>query len=412
MFFIYQLLMTLIIFISPLIIIIRLLKGKEHVTRFKEKFCFFSKKNNYKNLIWFHGSSVGELMSVIPIIIELEKNKKIDQILVTSSTLSSSKVIKNFKFKKVIHQFYPIDHNLFTEQFLEYWKPNIAFFIDSEIWPSMFKKLEDKNVPLVLLNARITKKSFNRWLKIKKFSNSIFNKIKIAYPANKETEYYLKKLNVKKINFIGNLKFIKNNAPYKEGLDKINLLFKKYKIWAAASTHENEEIIIAKAHIKLKKKIGNLITIIIPRHIERVNSIISDIEKLNLKIISHSLKKRDLKKTDIYIVDTYGESKKFLKNVPTVFIGKSLTKTGGHNPLEAAHYGAKILHGPNTENFEDIYKLLKSLKISKEVKNVNQLINSITFKKNSKKGFKIEKFGQIILKKTIKNLNILIKNEI
>ena len=146
-------------------------------------------------------------MSVVPIIYELEKNKKIKTILVTTSTLSSSKIFQNFKFKKTIHQFFPIDQLYFTSKFINYWKPKISIFIDSEIWPCMYKELTKKNIPLFLLNARITPKSFRRWNFFNKLSKNIFENIKIAYPANTETKRFLKRLNVKKIIDIGNIKF-------------------------------------------------------------------------------------------------------------------------------------------------------------------------------------------------------------
>ena len=112
-FFLYQLIISILLIFSPLIIIYRIIKNKEDKFRFKEKFCFFSKKKNYGKLIWFHGSSVGEIMSILPIIQKFEKRKSINKILITSSTLSSSKILDNFRFKKVIHQFYPIDHFFF-----------------------------------------------------------------------------------------------------------------------------------------------------------------------------------------------------------------------------------------------------------------------------------------------------------
>ena len=163
MFFIYQFLLSIIIIISPLIVILRIFRNKEDKIRFKEKFCFFSKKRGYGKLVWFHGASVGEIMSVLPIINKLEKNKSINKILITTSTLSASKIIEKIRFRKVVHQFFPIDHIFFSKRFLNFWKPNLAIFIESEIWPSMFKNLRKKNIPLILLNARITTRSFYRW---------------------------------------------------------------------------------------------------------------------------------------------------------------------------------------------------------------------------------------------------------
>ena len=158
MFFLYQIILSIILLISPFIIILRIFKNKEDKIRFTEKFAIPSKKRGGGLLIWFHGSSVGEILSIVPLIKHYEKNKSVDQILITSSTLSSSKVLEKFKFKKTIHQFYPIDHSIFVYLFLKFWRPNIAIFIESEIWPCMFKNINKKKIPLLLLNARITKK--------------------------------------------------------------------------------------------------------------------------------------------------------------------------------------------------------------------------------------------------------------
>ncbi len=412
MLFVYQLLLTFLLFFSPLIIFYRIVKKKEHKKRFVEKFSVSSKKRHKGKLIWFHGASVGEIMSIIPLIQNYEKDKSVSQILITSSTLSSSKILEKFKFNKTIHQFYPIDHSFFTSKFLRFWKPSIAVFIDSEIWPCMFKKIKDANIPLILLNARLTKKTFKRWMKIRYFSESVFNKILIAYPQNIETKNFLRKLNLKKINFIGNLKFAKNsNENFDKISDKLKKEFKRKNIWVASSTHSSEEILCAKTHLKLKKKYKNLLTIIIPRHIHRVNEIIPEIEKLDLKVLCHSKKSNNLKNVDIYIVDTFGETRKFHEIASSVFLGGSIINRGGQNPLEAARYGAKILHGPNVDNFKDIYKLLRSLKISKKINSPKQLSLSIVFSKNKHIGRKIKNIGEKILKKTIKELDNLLKDE-
>ena len=258
----------------------------------------------------------------------------------------------------------------------------MAVFIESEIWPMMFKNLKHAKIPLILLNARLTKKTFKRWKKISSFAKSIFEIIKVAYPQNKESISYLKKLNSNKIISIGNLKFSENPG---ENLDEINKKLKfelnKKKVWVASSTHWNEEIFCAKAHIELKKKIKNLLTIIIPRHVHRANDIASEIENLNLNISMHSLRPKSLEKIDIYIVDTFGETKKFHNIGNTVFLGGSIINRGGQNPLEAARFGAKILHGPNTNNFKDVYRHLKYLNISKKINSSKHLASSIVFEK-------------------------------
>jgi len=408
MFFLYQIILSLLILISPILIIFRIYKGKEDKIRFVEKFSIPSKKRFRGKLIWFHGASVGEILSVVPLIENYEKDKSINQILVTSSTLSSSKILKKFRFKKTIHQFYPIDHFFFTKKFLEYWRPNLAIFIDSEIWPSMYNKLEQKKIFLILLNARLTKKTFLRWSILKNFSQSVFGKISITYPQNQETKYFLKKLKVKKIKTIGNIKFAEHDI---ETSTKLNPKFKNKKIWIASSTHSDEEIFCAKTHLQLKKKFKNLLTILIPRHVHRANQIKSELESLKLNVINHSSNKKGLKNADIYIVDTYGETKKFHKIGCSVFMGGSIINRGGQNPLEAARYGARILHGPNIDNFNDVYKTLSNLKISKKINSSKELASKIIFKKNKNQGEKIKKIGVKILKETIKDLDKIIKNE-
>ena len=412
MFIIYQIGISLLILLSPIIFTYRIFKNKEDIKRLGEKFSFPSRYRHNGKLIWFHGASVGEIMSIIPLIKYYENKKYVKQILVTSTTVSSSKILKKFNFKKTTHQFFPIDHNFFTNKFLKYWKPSVAIFIESEIWPSMFKNLKKNNIPLLLLNARLTKKTFKKWMNIRNFAKSVFNLITISYPQNLETTSYLKKLEVKKIKQIGNLKFIENKENETSKIDrKLKKMLKNKKIWVASSTHKYEEVFCAKAHIELKKKIRNLITIIIPRHVHRVAEIISEIEGLNLKIITHSSKLKNFKNLDIYLVDTFGETIKFHKIGCSVFLGGSIIKRGGQNPLEAARYGAKILHGPNIDNFKDVYKQLNLFNISKKINTPKKLANSISFKRNKNIGNKIKKIGEKILNQTIKELDNLINND-
>ena len=254
MLFLYQIIILIILILSPLIIIFRLIKKKEDKRRFIEKFSFPSQKRINGKLIWFHSVSVGELMSIIPLVKHYEKNKSVKQILITSSTLSSSKVIKKFKFKKTVHQFYPIDFYLITNKFLNFWKPNVAIFVDSEIWPNMYRNINKREIPLILLNARLTKKTYNKWIKIKNFAKSVFDNLTITFPQNKETDFYLKQLTNCKINNLGNLKFAEIGNYYSDKLhSKLVSEFKNKKIWVASSTHNQEEVFCGKTHIHLKK---------------------------------------------------------------------------------------------------------------------------------------------------------------
>ena len=252
---------------------------------------------------------------------------------------------------------------------------------------------------------------------VKSFSKSVFENITKVYPQNKETFKYLKKLNISQIKKIGNLKFINNEQ---DGFIKINknLLknLKNRKVWCASSTHLGEEIICSKVHLNLMNKYKNLLTIIIPRHVDRVNQIIQEIKDLKLNVVLHSSHPKKLKENDIYLVDTYGETKKFYQLSKIVFMGKSLIGKGGQNPLEPAMCGAEVLYGPNIGNFSDTYKLLDKLKISRMVKNMNDLtslVSRLLLKPHKKKNYlKIEKIGKRILNETKNEINSLLNNEI
>ena len=407
----YRLLINLVLLISPLIIILRLIKKKEHPIRFKEKFCFFPIKRGNGKLVWFHGSSVGEILSIIPLVEKLEKNKSIKKILITSSTLSSSKVLTKFKLKKTVHQFFPIDANFLTKKFLDYWNPAIAIFVESEIWPNMLINVKKKSIPLVLLNARITKESYKKWKMISLLSKFLFESFDISFPQNYETKKYLNSLGVKKIKFLGNLKFSESKTQKNIALNKnIEKIFKSRKIWCAASTHNGQEKICIEAHQKLKKKYKKLLTVIIPRHVHRVNNIYKEVNNMGFKVQIHSKKSKIKKDTDIYLVDTYGETKSFFKICNTVFLGGSIVNHGGQNPLEPARFGCKILHGPNIQNFTEVYRLLNKENLSFKFYNTNQLAKSVNQSLNqnmnfSKKIAKLKKIGSNILHHTSTEIN-------
>ena len=407
MFFIYEVLGLIFIIFSPIIFFIRIIVGKEDPKRFLEKFCIYSKRFKIRKTIWLHGSSVGEILSVIPIINVLEKNKKIKKIILTSSTTSSALIFSKYKFKKTTHIYFPIDTNYLTKKFIKYWKPQIALFIDSEIWPNMFNNLKINNIPIILLNGRITKKSFKRWMKFPYFAKKNFSKISLAMPQNNETSKYLKTLGVKKIKIVGNLKYFGQSKKF---LDKnTKKLFKNRLIFCAASTHYNEELFIGKIHKELKLKYNNLLTILIPRHANRSNSIANELENIGLKIITRSSKQKISKNTDIYIADTYGETSKFYGLSNITFLGGSLVPHGGQNPLEPARMGSYILHGPNIQNFKEVYNMLSKLNISSKVNNVfnmKKIVNKkIKYKQPLKASKKLNLIGNNILKKNLNEIN-------
>ena len=408
MYFFYGILTNLAVLISPLIFIYRILKGKEDPKRFQQKIGIYSKKK-IKNNVWIHAASIGELMSVIPIINKLENNKKIKSIIVTTTTNSSAKIFSKLRFKKTFHIYFPLDNNFLTKRFINYWQPQTAIFVESEIWPNMYKNLKIKKIPIIILNARLVKKTLNRWQIFPSFAREVFDKITLALPSNLETLRYLKQLHVKNIKVAGNLKYYgeKNIEDRNDKLLKNK--FKSSKIWCAASTHKNEEIFLGKLHKSLKKKNKQLITIIIPRHVNRSPQIIDSMNKLGLNTITHSSNLKINDETDIYLVDSYGVSSKFYNLTNITFVGGSLITHGGQNPLEPARFGNFIINGPNVNNFKEIYSYLMkhkmSLTTSNSLKIEKIILKKLNRKKNKQNIKKIIKIGEQILDKNLFYIN-------
>ena len=408
MYFFYNILTNLTIIISPIIIVYRIFKGKEEIKRVGEKFCiYFQKKSNKK--IWIHAASVGELMSIIPIVRKLEKSKKIKNILISTSTTSSAKIFKKLKFKKTSHIYFPLDNDFIVKRFIKYWRPQLAIFIDSEIWPNMYKNLHLKNIPIIIMNARITERSFNKWQIFPNFANQVFEKISLALPQNLETLKYLKILNVKNIKTAGNLKYCGQKNKQDHLAKSLKNKFINFKVWCAASTHKKEEKLIGKLHKRLRKKEKKLITIIIPRHINRTNEIINELNNLDLNCVKHSSNQKPRKDTDIYLVDSYGVSSKFYSLTNISFIGGSIIKHGGQNPLEPARLGNYIINGPYIKNFKEIYSFLEKHKMSSSTTNIlkmeSLILKRLKNKKTNKNIKKIIKIGNDVLEKNLFYIN-------
>ena len=266
----------------------------------------------------------------------------------------------------------------------------------------MLKNLKKNKIPTILINARITNRSFKRWKILGTFANEVFSKITIALPSNLETQKYLKILGVKKIKFIGNLKFYGDKKV--KNKNNIKNKFKNLKLWCAASTHEGEEELIYELHKNIKKYHKKLVTILIPRHVNRIDEIISNLKMNNLNFIKHSSNQKIKKNTDIYLVDTYGETSKFYDLTNITFLGGSIIKHGGQNPLEPARQGNYILSGPNIDNFREVYAFLRQIKLS--------TISSDPLKLEKKIRSKISQKISNQLQKKIINIgdNILINN--
>ena len=413
----YKLITYLFYPLAHLYLLLRLFKKKESSERYKEKLSKISVERGEGFLIWFHVASVGEAMSILPLIENCIDEKKINKILLTSITLSSGTILeKRYKEnKKVTHQYLPLDVPIFINRFLNHWRPQLSIFIDSEIWPNLISEISNKKIPLLLINARITEKSFKRWELILSFAKSIFSKFDLCIASNKESENFLKILGAKNIKNYGNLKFSQNRINLNSKLDFTFLnKIKKRRIWCAASTHATEENLCAETHIRIKKTYEDVLTIIIPRHIDRAGKIIDELSRLNLKVALYSNLHEVDYNTDILIIDSYGESLKFYDISKYVFVGKSLVnsliKNSGQNPIEPARLGCKIFHGPNVSNFKEIYKYLKTLGITKEINNPDELSLSMVeeFKNNKAKNeeiaLKIQNYGQNIFNNVIMEL--------
>jgi len=422
MYFFYKIITYIFYPFSKIYLYGRRLKNKKHPTRYKEKLSITDSVRGKGFLTWIHVASVGEAMSVLPIIENLIENKNISKILLTSITLSSGKILEK-KYKqnsKIVHQFLPLDIPLLTSRFLKHWKPNLSIFVDSEIWPNLIVEINKNKIPLILINARITKKTFKKWRLVNNFSRKIFGKFDLCISSNKESEEFLKILGAKNIKNFGNLKYsnVKHNLSKDLSSSFLNKI-KNKNLWCAASTHPTEEVFCGRTHLKIKKTYRNILTIIIPRHIERVEKIKSDLINLKLNVIFSSDLHLMNDDTDIVIINSYGESSKFYNISKNVFLGKSTVESlkmdSGQNPIEAARLGCKVFHGPNVSNFNEIYLYLKTLGVSKEVNNDEELSLSLVEEFKLDKAIdrkiveKIENYGQNIFNNVIMELKKYIK---
>jgi len=409
----YYLITTVLYYLLYPYLHLRILRKKECPLRYKEKLGVSLKNRNNGYLIWFHCSSIGELKSIFPII---DHYLKKSQILVTTSTLGSNEVFqkKYYNTKNIIHQYAPIDSPQIVKKFFKKWNPNIIFFTESEIWPNQIFYAKNKNIPIILLNARISNKSFIKWKLIKSSMNKILNCFDLILCQSNESADYFNYFETNNVKILGNLKFVVSENFENENKEE-NLNLKKKLIFIALSTHPTEEEFCIRIHESLKSQYPNLLTIIIPRHINRIPEIQKIITNTKLNfLIAKSLDNFE-NNTDILIINSYGNTKKILKSSKYVFIGGSLVNHGGQNPIEVAYNNALIFHGPYVHNFTEIYDLLNkeniAFKINSEVELINQLKAKFNNYQNKNIKEKIIKIGDEILSSTIKKLDEYIVNQ-
>ncbi len=421
----YRVLTTLFYPLFIILIIIRKILHKEDQFRYKEKiftthFNVVEKKN--KKLLWFHAASIGEFKSIIPIIDELNRSNDNLNFLITTVTLSSSNLAKTLfsNYNNVYHRFFPIDVDFVMDKFLANWKPDVIFLVDSEIWPNLILRSKQKKIPLALINARITKKTFKKWIYFPTTAKKIFSSFDLCLTSNQETKNYLLKLEAKNVFYLGNLKLI---SKIEESKFKINIdILDSKRYWVAVSTHDGEDIFCLRTHLLLKEKYKDIITIIVPRHLNRINKIQTSCKNFNLNFQILEKGQNITLDKEVIIVNSFGVVQNFFKHAKSVFVGKSTIEkfknVGGQNPIEAAKLNCKIYHGPYVYNFEEIYKILEKNGISKVVKNSKELSdNLINDLENSKKnddkiGNIVNNLGEKTLIETMNNINKFLSNEI
>jgi len=407
---VYYLITTFLHYLLYPYLYLRILKKKECPLRFKEKLGNSQKIRYNGNLIWFHCSSIGELKSIFPVIdYYLKKN----QILVTTSTLSSNEIFqkKYRNVQNITHQYAPIDTPQIIKKFFIKWKPNVIIFTESEIWPNQIFYAKNNKIPIILLNARISKKSFIKWKLIKISMNKILNSFDLILSQSNESANFFKYFRVNNVLMLGNLKFVLSE-DFKVIEENKNL--KKKLIFTALSTHRTEEEVCIRIHTSLRLKYQNLLTIIIPRHIDRISEIKKIISDAKLNFLITETLDNFTDNTDILIINSYGNTKEILKLSKYVFIGGSLVNHGGQNPLEVAFNNSLIFHGPHIYNFKEIYEFLNKENIAFKINSQSELIHMLEKKLNENQNEsikeKITKIGNEILSSTIKKLDQYIVN--
>ena len=378
---IYFLLWFIITPIIPLIFLYRILIGKESYKRINERFGYPLIKRPKKNLIWINAVSLGELRSTIPLIkILLKQNYNILVTTVTTTSASHVKtIIKKIDSKNIIHQFSPIDHPLSNKIFLNHWNPCCLILIESEIWPNLINISYKKRIPLVLLQGRITERSYKRWLYVKSLSALIFNKFCLIIAQDIINGQRFEKLGATNVKKGINLKNAVP-APFMDKIKEKSLIsnINNRKVLLFASIHNNIENEAAiTAHIKVKKYAKNLLTIIVPRHPEMADQILSLSKKYDLDTKIRSYDQHINNSTDIYIADTIGELGSFFKIADICFMGGTLSNKGGHNLIEPAIEKCAIIYGPDVSNHQDISDILIKNNAAIQIKNIKELYTEI-----------------------------------
>lgn len=330
-------------------------KGKEILPRIGERRGRASRERPEGLFIWVHAASVGELVSILPLVEAL-----VDRgfhVLVTTGTISSARLAAVRLPPEALHQFVPLDVPRYARRFFDHWHPDLVIFTESELWPNLFAEAELRNIPLVIANARMSKRSFERWMRLGSTIGYVLKNIDLCLAQTDTDGRRLAALGAPRVETAGNLKFDVPPPPAPvDALTRLQDAILGRPVFLAASTHPGEDELIIRVHARLKTQARNLLTIIVPRHPDRGHEIFEAAEEMGLDVALRSHTPDPDWNNDIFIADTIGELGLFYRIAHVAFVGGSLVEHGGQNPIEPAKLGVPILHGPHVSNFAEIYE--------------------------------------------------------
>ena len=328
----------------------RLGQGKEDKNRWTERRGKASLVRPDGPLIWVHGASVGETISILPIVDRILAEGI--NVLITSGTVTSARLLDRRLPPGACHQYLPLDIPHYMARFLKHWKPDLGLIAESELWPNMLLEADKRDIPIVLINARMSERSFNRWQRFPRVAKAILNLIDLCLAQSDEDARRLTQMGAPRVTLTGNLKF--DVPPPPADATRVAAL----EVWIAASTHPGEEDIIIAAHERLISHHPGLLTLIAPRHPQRGAEIEQMAQERGIVTGRRSQRALPTEDVSLYVIDTIGELGLFFRVAPLAFMGGSLIEHGGQNPIEPAKLGAAILHGPHVHNFTDTYARL------------------------------------------------------
>ncbi len=360
--------------VAPLLLAWRTRKGKEEADRQAERYGIASTSRPSGFLVWFHAASVGELNAALPVIEAISKSPGDIRILLSTATVTSARLARMRLPKSALHQYVPLDRRLYLNRFLDHWRPDLTVLVESEIWPNLVLETKARKIPLLLINGRMSTSSFKAWRRRPGLSRPIFSAFDVVLAQNDVLAERFAQLGARDARDAGNLKADAPPPPVDEtGKTELAAAFSDRPLWLAASTHPGEEEVIGAAHDLIKKALPGLATIIVPRHPERGLAVAEMLRGQGLTVTLRSSNTLPDTETDIYVADTIGELGLFYALAPVAFVGGSLVKHGGQNPVEAIKLGAAVLTGSNVHNFRDAYGALLKAGGAKEVTDAESL---------------------------------------